>query len=187
MIDHVEVRAIEQVSDRLRVEAAPFYKHTTGTIIQDPTTKLLTNLNATDFWGFDLIARARVQAMVELGGAWDYVRDREEATATTMAVDDLIPRLPHHRVEGWVQVTPERRIALLARVRYFGSSNSNGAPLPAYTLVEATATAQLTRGFLAVLRVDDLLNARPEINVISGVAFHAPGRVVTLLVQGQWE
>ena len=50
-------------------------------------------------------------------------------------------------------------------------------------LVEVTATAQLSRDYLAVLRVDDLLNERPE----TRAGYYAPGRVVMLVLQGQWQ
>jgi outer membrane receptor protein involved in Fe transport len=190
MIDHVEVRAIERIGEKVRVELAPFYKHSTGTVRASPNPAdmgKLINLGTLDFWGLDLIARVRVHAKVEVGGAWDYVRVREEASGTMMAVNDPIDRLPHNRAEGWVQVTPERRFALLARVRYFGDSLAQGTAVPGYVIVEGTATAQLTRAYLAVLRVDDLFDRRPVVNVMGGAAYHTAGRVITLLLQGQWD
>ena len=190
MIDHAEVRALYQLNDRVRVELAPFYKHTTGTIRASTDPMMigkLINLGTLDFWGADAIARVRVHRTTELGAAYDYVRVREEGTATMPAVNDPLDRLPHNRAEGWVQYTPERRFALLARVRYFGSSIAQGTTVPAYTLVEATATWQISRTYLAVLRGDDLLDARPETNSIGNAIYHAPGRTITLIVQGQWD
>jgi outer membrane cobalamin receptor len=55
--------------------------------------------------------------------------------------------------------------------------------VPAYALVELTASAQLTRDHLGVLRVEDLLNARPE----TRAGYFTPGRVVTFVLQGQWQ
>jgi outer membrane receptor protein involved in Fe transport len=184
--DHAEIRAIEQLDDRVRLEAAPFYKHTTGTVRSSPDPMLmgkLVNLGAVDFWGVDALARVRVHPMVEVGGAYSYIRARQEAQGTMAAVDDPLDRLPHHRAEGWVQVTPERRISVLARVRYLGESIDKTKLVSGYTLVEATATAALTKEYLAVLRIDDLLDVRPE----TRAGYHTPGRVIALVLQGQWQ
>lgn len=185
MIDHAELRTIEQVTDQLRIEAAPFYKHTTGTIraaMMPGFGQKQINLGTLDIWGVDLVGRVRVHPMVELGGSYDYVKARQRATDTAVAVDDPLDRLPHHRADGWVQVTPERRFSFLARVRYFGLSLDQGAHVAGYPLVEATATAQLTKEYLAVLRCDDLLDQRPE----TRAGYHSVGRVVMLTLQGQW-
>ena len=115
------------------------------------------------------------------------------------SMDDPITRLPRNRAEAWVQVTPERQLSLLARVRYFGQSYDmgNGAiadpSCPAgstplvkcvgYTTVEATATWQISRKYLGVARVDDLFDVRPE----TRPGYHTAGRVVTVIFQGQWD
>jgi hypothetical protein len=52
-----------------------------------------------------------------------------------------------------------------------------------YYLTEATVSAQLGATWLGVLRCDDLLNERPETR--SG--YHAPGRTISLVVQGTWD
>ena len=83
------------------------------------------------------------------GGAYDYVRVVEDATATKPAVDDPLDLLPRTRAQGFVQLLPERRFAALARVRFVGQSLARvggvcampPCTLPAYTVVEATATA----------------------------------------------
>jgi outer membrane cobalamin receptor len=72
---------------------------------------------------------------------------------------------------------------LLVRGRYFGKAIDRMQDVPAYALVELTASAQLTRDHLGVLRVEDLLNARPE----TRAGYFTPGRVVTFVLQGQWQ
>jgi len=184
--DHAEVRAIEQVDDRLRIEAAPFYKHTTGTVLAslDPADMgKLVNRGAIDFWGADLIGRVRVESHVEVGGAYDYIRARQEASNGKPAVDDPVDRLPHSRAEAWVQVTPEPRVAALARVQYFGESIDQAKTVPGYTLLQATVTGTISREYLAVLRVDDLLDARP----FTRAGYHTAGRVISLVLQGTWQ
>ena len=179
------MRAIEQVDDRVRIEAAPFYKHTTGTVrgsIDPADMGRLVNLGDVDFWGADVIARVRVERRVEVGGAWDYVKARQAAQSGKPAVDDPIDRLPHHRVEGWVQVTPEPRVSALARVQFFGDSIDATKTVGSYTIVQATVSGAITPEYLAVLRVDDLLDVRPE----TRAGYHAAGRVISLVLQGTW-
>jgi outer membrane cobalamin receptor len=173
-----ELRTIEQVNERVRFEVAPFFRHTTGLIILDPTTMLLQNLSDVDFYGIDMLGRVRVHPMVEVGGAYDYI----EATSAKTGPDPL-PRLPHNRAEVWVQGTPDPRLSVLARVHYFGSTIDQQTTLPANTLLDVTATSPLSKKYLAVLRVDDLLDERP----LTRAGYHTEGRVISLVLQGQWE
>ncbi len=95
---------------------------------------------------------------------------------------DPLDFLPRHRADGWIRVMPHRAISALARVRYQSEAFDKTMRTEAYTLVEANVTAQLTNEYLAVLRVDDALDARPETR--SGVK--SAGRVVSLVFQGTW-
>jgi hypothetical protein len=143
MIDHFEVRAIEQVNELLRLELAPFYKHQTGTVqsSQNPADDgRLVNLGTVDLYGVDVLGRVTPVKRVEVGGAWDYVRDHSILDGVT--TQDPINRLPHTKLEGWVQVTPDPRLSLISRVMYFGPSNDSGVDLPGYTTVELTATSR---------------------------------------------
>ena len=187
---HGELRAIEQVDDRLKVEVAPFYRRTTGTIrlVQDPelpddpNAMISGNLGRLTLIGIDTSARGKVHAMVEVGAAYSYIRARSDAEDPGLAMAPL-DRLPAHRADGWVQVTPDPRVAVLGRVRYFGDSIDKGATVSGYTTVEATVTAPITKEYLGVLRVDDLTNVAPE----TRKGYHLPGRVISLIVQGTWE
>jgi len=186
MIDEAEVRAIENITDRLRIEAAPFIKHSTGTIRSSPDPALdgqLINLGTLDYEGIDVLGRVRVHPLVEVGADYDYIRVIELSTATTPEIFDPLDRLPHDRADGWVQVHPAPRVAVLARVSYFGTFIDQNVRLPGYTLVSAIANAQIGKEYLAVLRLDDALNERPE----TRDGYHLPGRTLTLVLQGQWQ
>jgi outer membrane cobalamin receptor len=186
MIDEAEVRAIENLTDRLRIEAAPFIKHSTGTIRSSPDPALdgqLINLGTLDYEGVDLLGRVRVHPLVEIGADYDYIRVIELSTATTPEIFDPLDRLPRNRADGWVQVHPAPKVAVLARVSYSGAFVDQTVDLPGYTLVSAIANARLGKDYLAVLRLDDALNARPE----TRDGYHTPGRTLTLVVQGQWQ
>lgn len=185
MIDHAEVRAIAQATDKFRVEAAPYYKYSTGTIraSTNPADIMkLVNLGSLAYYGVDLIARYRVIPMVEVGGAYSYEKVTQLATSTTPEVDDPLDRLPRNRGEAWAQVFPAIGYAVLARVRYFGPSWDTGVRVPGYTDVEANVTAQVTKQYLIVGHVEDVLGTQIE----TRNGYYTPGRVISVILQGQW-
>ena len=57
-----------------------------------------------------------------------------------------------------------------------------GTTVPGYTLVEAALNDQLSRDYVAVLRIDDALDSRPLVRA----GYHGTGRVVSLILQGTW-
>lgn len=208
---HAEVRAIweglrtaalagpgEEPRPRIRVEAAPYARETTGTSrvcatpeqCPDGTVGKLAALDDARFYGVDLQGRVKVVPQVEVGGSYNYIKACELHSAngcgTSVAMmggADPLDRLPRHRADAWVQVAPHRMISALVRARYQGKAIDKTMPTDAYTLVEANLTAQLSREYLAVLRIDDALDVRPETR--TGV--RAAGRVITVVFQGTWE
>jgi outer membrane receptor protein involved in Fe transport len=186
---HGELRAVSQLGERLRLEAAPFYRRATGIIrlvdaptAEEPMRRISANLDRVTFLGVDAQARVSPHRMLEVGGSYGYIRARGESADPVMAMAPL-DRLPAHRADGWVQVTPDRRLSVQARARYFGESIDKRATIPGYTTFEATITAPLTREYLGVLRIDDLTNVRPE----TRTGYHTAGRVISLIVQATWE
>ena len=180
-IAHVELRAVEHVNDRLHIEVAPYYKHSKGTIrtsIDPMTMGELINLGIVNYWGIDTVARVTLTPMVELGASYEYIKAHSDDTG-----DDPIDRLPNNRWDAWVQGRFGQRLSGLARATYFGSSIDQTQQVPGYTLIQANLTAQVTKQYLAVLRVDDLLNARPE----TRAGYHTAGRVISVVMQGTWE
>lgn len=186
---HAEVRALEKIEDRLELEVAPFARRASGTIRmvstptpEDPNRRTSTNLDKVSFLGVDTRARVRVHRMVELGAAYNYIRARSNSENEDFAMTPL-DRLPAHRVDGWARFVPQPRLSLLLRGRYFGESVDRAVDVPGYTTFEATASWAITNEYLAVLRVDDLTDVAPE----TRDNYHAPGRVISLIVQGTWE
>lgn len=178
---HVELRAVE-TRGRWKLEAAPFFRHTTGIIrtSTDPAMmNKLTNLGRVNFWGIDTQVRVSiVPDHVEVGGAYNYVKANSDSSG-----DDPIDRLPHNRFDAWVQGSLDKRFSGLARVKYYGNAIDKGTTVDGYALVEANLTAQLSKEYLAVLRVDDLLNVAPE----TRDGYHLPGRVISVVLQGMWQ
>ena len=184
-IVHAELRAIEHIADRLHLEVAPYYKHSTGTIITapgGPDMGMLVNLGTVNSWGFDTAARVTPMKMLELGGSYEYVKARQIDDSGAVR-DDPLPRLPHHRWDAWVQARPDPRFSALARLRYFGAAIDQSVPVSGYATLDANVSAQITPQYLAVLNVEDLTDERPE----TRAGYHTAGRVVSLMVQGSWE
>lgn len=185
---HAELRAIEQLGERLRVEVAPFYRRTTGLIRllpvpdTDPVEQRSTNLGVTRFMGVDTQLRVKPLRFLEVGGNYSYIRARGDSEDPGLAKAPL-DRLPSHRADAWVQVTPLRQLAVQARIKYFGASIDKTMEVAGYSTIEATVTAPITQDYLGVLRIDDLTDVRPE----TRKGYFAPGRVVSFVVQGSWE
>lgn len=173
MVDHVELRAIERVGERLRIEAAPFYKHSTGTIRAALGSGKLVNLGALNFYGVDALAEVGVANEIAVGGSYNYVR----------VTDDAIDRLPRHRADAWIRATPIAALSVLARAKYYGEAVDQGMQIRGYTTVDTTLTSQLASQYLAVLRCDDVFDRRPEIRA----GYRAAGRTVMLTLQGSWQ
>lgn len=171
---HAEVRAVEQ-RDGLRVEVAPFYRHVTGTI--RAMDGVLGNIGDVDFYGVDVQGKLALHERLEGGASYGYIDAQGDAS------DEPLDRLPHHRFDVWVAGKPLRRLTALARVKFVSSQLDQSATLEPHALVEATLTAELGRAYLAVLRVDDLVDTAPVIR--SG--YSAAGRVVSIVLQGTWQ
>jgi hypothetical protein len=197
---HGEVRAIETL-DRVRVEVAPFVKRTTGSVRLDMATGKVANFDTMVLYGIDTQAKVNVHAMVEVGASYGYVKACQlgsqegcDVGVAMMGGADPLDRLPRHRADGWLQVMPAKNVSALVRARYIGdaidlgvacTTDMNGRELGpcAHVLLDATATATIGKEYLAVLKVDDLLNRRPE----TRLGYHSPGRVVMVVFQGSWD
>ncbi|MBX3159601.1 MAG: TonB-dependent receptor [Deltaproteobacteria bacterium] len=191
---HAEVRATHALDDRLRIEVAPYYRRTQGTVrvsTNPADMGKLANLGELDIYGIDTSARAKVIPELELGGSYNYIiacqlgsaEGCDRRVGAAMGGLDPLDRLPHHRFDAWARALPRKGYTALVRARYLGGSRDQGNTTDGYMLVEASASAQVTRDYLGVLRIDDLLDRRPETR--SG--FHGPGRVISLIFQGSWQ
>lgn len=174
-----ELRAIETIDKRLRIEAAPFYRHTNGLIrstVNGMAQPMLYNTGAVDIYGVDTMARVTVNPYVDLAAAYSYIK------ADGMLAEPL-DFLSHHRAEGTVFITASPTLSGYVRARAVSKFMDGGVSVPGYTLVEAAATAQLSKTYLGVLRIDDALDVRPLVRA----GYHGTGRVVSLIVQGTWD
>jgi hypothetical protein len=171
---HFELRATEH-RERLHVEVAPFYRHASGHIRQ--MGGRFRNTGPLDIYGVDVIARGHVHRRVELGGSYQYLRARSDRSG------EPLDFLPHHKADGWLRALLPHDLTALVRARYLSTALDGGREVGNYVLVEANLTAQLGEHYLAVLRVDDALDRRPDVRA----GFPGPGRVVSLVVQGSWD
>ncbi|MEZ4359463.1 MAG: TonB-dependent receptor [Kofleriaceae bacterium] len=176
LASHGELRLTVQRGP-VKLELAPFLRRTTGTVRLDGKRGLQSNLGQLDVRGVDTSGQVAL-GPAEAGASYSYIT----ATSDLVGADPL-DRLPRHRFDVWARATPHAKVSALARLRYIGRRIDQTKMLGAYTTVEGTLTAELSEAYLAVARVEDLLDTRPEIR--SG--YHTAGRVISLLLQGTWE
>jgi outer membrane receptor protein involved in Fe transport len=180
LASHGEVR-LTATRGGAQLEVAPFLRRTTGAVRIDPKLQKQTNLGTLDFRGIDTSVKAALPSAggvaTQLGGAYSYVTATSDLTGA-----DPLDRLPKHRFDLWASAAPRPKLLALARLRYFGRRIDQTERLGAYTTVEASVSGEFGQGYLAVLRVDDLLDVRPETR--SG--YHTEGRTFTVTLQGTW-
>jgi outer membrane cobalamin receptor len=176
--DYGELRVTQDIAKRVHVEAAPFYRHTTGTIraTVGGTQTTLYNTGALDITGVDLIARTDPMPHLGIDAAYSYIN------ATGDVRDEPLDFLSHHRYEGTVRGMFGTITGYL-RARTITSFMDGGTKVPGYTLVEAAVNDQITPKYVAVLRADDLLDVRPLVRA----SYHGSGRVISLILQGTWD
>ena len=175
--DHLELRVVETRAKRLRLELAPFYRHSSGTIRNIASSTRLENSGVLDIYGGEVMTRVQIDPLVAVGGAYQYVRARSQTS------DEPLDFLPHHRAESSVFLTPAKGLLGVLRARYISDAIDRGTTVPGYALFEASFNAQLTPEYVVLVRVDDLLDKRPETR--SG--YHGLGRVVAVILQATWE
>ena len=187
--------SLDDPAPRVRLEVAPFTRKTTGSSRVSIDTGKLANLDDVFFYGIDLQARVAVVRGIEVGGSYSYIKacqlDSKAGCGkgeAELGGADPLDRLPHHRADAFVQVLPNKMISAIARVKFYGESidramTTEGIVLGDRPLLEANVSAQLSKQYLGVLRIDDALDVRPE----TRTGFRTAGRVVTFVFQGTWE
>jgi len=149
----------------------------------DKTRAAIASRLAADIYGLDVQTSVKVHRTVEVGASFEYVKASAFDPVTDTTTDDPLDRLPHNRADGWVRTTPLSWLSAIARVRFTGESIDKGNTTDAYTLVEGSVNAKLSKAYSGVLRVDDALDVRPE----TRAGYHAAGRVISVMFQGTWE
>lgn len=165
---------------RLRFEAAPYVRQSTGTTRVSMATGKLENVGQLRVIGIDLHATATVRKAwprLRVGAAYTPVR------ATTDLTDgDALDRLPRHRGEGWLEIDPSSRWSVRLRLRSYGESLDQGQTVPGATLVDGSVAFRWSHGNQATLRIDDAFDNRPELRT----GFRSPGRTIMTGLALQW-
>jgi outer membrane cobalamin receptor len=175
-----EVRAIAS-SGRLKFEAAPYLRRSTGTTRIGAMSGVLENIGTLTVYGVDLTASVKIDnrfGTYRIGGAYTPVR----AIAATSGDGDALDRLPRHRGEAWIEAEPWQSLSSRLRIRAYGQSIDQGQTVPGATIVDGNAAYTWAQGRQVSLRVDDVLNARPPLRT----GYFAPGRTAMLMLLWQW-
>lgn len=128
-------------------------------------TQQRQNLGKTRIWGLQNDVEYRVGASWRLGAAYVYDQARvTENPANTDLVGRFLPQVPEHRGSVRVAYANVRRLTVAASVQFLGAQfdedrNLPARRLPAYTLVDLTASRALGRTAEVFVGVQNLLNA----------------------------
>jgi len=110
--DGLELRAIEALDERLHVELAPFYRHSSGLIRM--MGGRFANTGALEIFGVSFAGRGRVHRRLEVGGGYEYLK------AQSKTADEPLDFLFHHKLDGWIRVNPAGTITVFTGKCEFG-------------------------------------------------------------------
>ncbi|HEY4241844.1 MAG TPA: TonB-dependent receptor [Kofleriaceae bacterium] len=179
-----DVRAIGHI-DRVQIEVAPYYRRAWDGI--ETVMGKYTNVTRETTLGVDARGTVQIFEALSVGGAYDFVHVKQLAdSANDPVIDDPIDGAPRVRAQAWATAAPLPGLALFARISYASRSydtyQAMDVILPAYVVVDATASYALSSSYAVILRGEDLGNERPE----TRATYHEPGRTLRLILQGTW-
>ncbi len=181
LASHGELEVVAKPIEQVEVDVAGYYKRSVGMI--DASGGRMENHGIIEIRGGDGRIKVRPHRTATVGAAYALTLAREWNEDLDLWMDDPIQRLPVHRGDAWVEATPVDRVSAIARVRHFGASMDGTLEVPSYTLFELSASATWRDDWMAVVKCDDVLDARPP----TRNGFYMPGRVFSLVVQGTWD
>jgi outer membrane receptor protein involved in Fe transport len=161
----------------LELRLASYLRRSNGLIRLGTETRELVNLGAFDTRGIDSaveIARGR-----RLGGGASYSFTDAVSEETG---SDALDFLPRHRATAWIEGRLGRAGAQV-RLRRQSEQLDRQNTLPGRTLLDVSAWAALPADLLASVRIDNAGGVDYEER--AGVP--SPGRVLVLVVQGEWK
>jgi outer membrane receptor protein involved in Fe transport len=170
-VDLTPVRAVT-------FEVAGYLRRTNGLIRYDSMQGSLINTGELDMSGIDLRLKVAPRSAFSGGASYSFT----EAWSAESGLDPL-DHLAAHRADAWLTWAPDR-FGGTARVHHVGERIDRNQILPSYEVVDLSLFAHLPRGLFGSARVDNVLGEQYELRV-GGV--RAPGRVFSLLLQGEWQ
>lgn len=170
-VDLTPVRAVT-------VEVAGYLRRTNGLIRYDAMQGSLVNTGELDLRGVDLRLKVAPRSAFSGGASYSFT----EAWSAESGLDPL-DFMPAHRADAWLTWAPDR-FGGTARVHHVGERIDRNQILPGYEVLDLSVFAHLPRGLFGSARVDNVLGEQYELRV-GGV--RAPGRVFSLLLQGEWQ
>jgi outer membrane cobalamin receptor len=171
-----EVAAEMRPAKWLTARVGSFIRDTDGMIRFDGDRMELVNVDDLTVRGFDAVVTA-TPGRINGGASWSF----QDAFSPRFGTDAL-DFLPQHRASVWLGGAVVAGAGVRARVRYEGSQLDRGATLAAHSTLDLSAYARIGHLF-GTIRLDNATGERYEQR--GGVA--APGRVLALSLQGDWD
>jgi hypothetical protein len=161
----------------LDLRVATYFRRSNGLIRLGTMTRELVNLGRFDTRGIDTTLAVAPGQPLGGGASYSFTDAISEETGT-----DALDFLPRHRATVWLEGGIGRAGAVV-RARSQSGQLDRQITLPSRTLLDLSAWAALPGGLLASLRLDNAAGVAYEER--AGVP--APGRVLALVVQGEWQ
>jgi hypothetical protein len=162
----------------LDLRAAGYLRRSNGLIRLGTETRELVNLGQFDTRGVD--ARAEIPpGPTRFGGGASY--SFTDAVSEELG-SDALDFLPRHRATAWIEGR-FTRVGGQVRMRWQSEQIDRQVTLPSRALVDVSAWAALPGDLLASLRLDNAAGVTYE----ERLGVPAPGRVLVLVVQGEWK
>jgi|GEM_PF-1458751 len=173
-----ELEVTLEPHDRVEIKVGTYVRDTDGQIRFLGDENRLVNIDNLVVRGVDTALVVRPTDRFTVGAHWNFL-DSDSPLLGTNSLDFL----PQDRAELWV-AGELGRFGGRARVRYTGEQLDRNEILDSFTTFDFSAYARIHRTLNATLRVDNLTDRRYEFR--SGGVM-APGRVVYLSLQSNWE
>lgn len=165
-------------SDYVRAEVASYVRLSNGLIRYDGERAALINTSDLTVRGVDARIEVSPVALVRTGVSWSFT----DAYSPLLGTDPL-DFLPQHRADGWISLS-RAGFGGTARVQMVGEQLDRNDTLPRRATAELSGFARLPGSLTGAVKIGNVLDEEYELRA-GGV--RAPGRFLTLTVQGAWE
>jgi hypothetical protein len=173
-----EVAVIVEPSARVRAEVASYARFSNGLIRYDGELAELINTDELTMRGFDARIEVSPVSLLRTGASWSFT----DAYSPLLGTEPL-DFLPNHRADAWVTVS-RAGYGGTARVQVVGEQVDRNTTLPGRATAEVSGFARLPGSLTGAVKVGNVLDDEYELRA-GGV--RAPGRFLTVTVQGAWK
>jgi outer membrane receptor protein involved in Fe transport len=161
----------------IELRLASYLRRSNGLIRLGTETRTLVNLGEFDTRGIDTSLAVAPDQVIGGGASYSFTDAVSEEGGS-----DALDFLPRHRVTAWIEGRLPRAGGQI-RLRSQSSQIDRQATLPSRTLLDLSAWAALPGDLTAALRLDNATGEAYD----DRLGVPSPGRVLALVIQGEWQ